>query len=109
MFAADLLQDALPDQVGAELGQGPTPVRQAEIVRGCPGQPPDRLHLGAAQTRRGTRSARLANRVQPLLLEGMQIGVGGVDMDLQEAGDVHRGNPGRVKQKGFGPATLPGL
>jgi len=39
----------------------------------------------------------------------MEIGVGGVDMDLQEAGDVHRGNPGRVKQKGFGPATLPGL
>ena len=67
------------------------------------------MNLDVAQTRRGTRSAWLVNRVQPLLLEGMEIGVGSVDVNFQEAGDGHRGDPGRVEDKGFGPATLPGL
>ena len=98
MLAADPRQDALPDQVGAELGQGPAAVRQAEVVRGCLGQPPDGADLGVAEARRGARAARLANRVQPQALEGAQVGVGRVDMDPQEAGDVGGGHPSGVEQ-----------
>jgi len=65
--------------------------------------------LGSAQTRRGARAARPPNRVQPQSLEGVQIGVGGVDMNLHEAGDVGGGDASRMEDQGLGTATLPGL
>jgi hypothetical protein len=108
VLAADPREDALPDQVGAELGQGPAAVRQAEVVRGRLGQPPDGADLGVVEARRGARAARLANRAQPQALEGAQVGVGGVDVNPQEAGDVGCGHPGGVEHQGLGPATLPG-
>jgi hypothetical protein len=54
-------------------------------------------------------AAGLANRIQPLPLEGAEVGVGGMRMDFQEASDVAGRDSGKVKQKGFGAATLPSL
>jgi hypothetical protein len=42
-------------------------------------------------------------------LESVQIGVGRVDVNPEEAGDGGGGDPGRVEYKGFGTATLPRL
>jgi len=42
------------------------------------------------------------------LLEGMQVGVRGVHMDLQEPGDVRGAVPGGKEQERFRPAAPPG-
>jgi hypothetical protein len=109
VFATDALEEVLPQQVGAQFVERPTPQGQAKFVRGCLGQPPDGGDLGWGKAWRSTVAAGLANRIQPLPLEGAEIGVGGMGMDFQDASDVAGRNPSEVEQKGFGAAALPSL
>jgi hypothetical protein len=40
-------------------------------------------------------------------MEGVEIGIHGVDMDLQEGGDLGGIEPGGVEEDGLGAAALP--
>ena len=88
MLATDGFEEALPQQVGTQFVERPTPEGQTKFVRGRLGQPPDGGDLGWEQAWQSTVAAGLANRIQSLPLEGAEIGVGGMRMDFQEASDV---------------------
>jgi hypothetical protein len=52
-------------------------------------------------------ASRLTDGIQPLPLEGPEVGIGGVGMDFQEAGNIVGRDSGGVQQEGFGAAALP--
>jgi hypothetical protein len=107
MFAADGLEDTLPQEVRAEFVEGPASVGQTEFVRGRLGQLPDGSDLGPGQACRSTLAAWLTYGIQAVALEGPEVGIGGVTVDFQEAGDVAGRDSSGVQQEGFGAAALP--
>jgi hypothetical protein len=109
MRAADRLQYTPLDQASTELGERPTAIRQAQFVRGRLGQAPDGRDLSAGPAGGGTDTARLTDRSQALSREGPQVGVGSVDLNAGDAGDVGRGDSSGMEDQGFGAAALPGL
>jgi hypothetical protein len=108
VLTADRLDQALPQQVGAQVGQRPAAVGQADRRGGLLGQPPDGPLLLVGQASRGAGAAGSADGVQPALPEGVQVGVSGVGVGPHQPGDGAGGQAGGVQQQGLGAAPLPG-
>jgi hypothetical protein len=108
VLAADGRDDAVADEVIAELGQRPASVGQAQFAGGLLGQTPDGAPLRRGQSRRCSQRPPPQQSAQAAAVEQTQIGVDGVDVDTQQSshvlGRVARG----MQQRGFQASALPG-
>jgi hypothetical protein len=109
VLAADGLEEPAAEQVGAQLGERPTAVRQADRGGRLLGEAADRIDLSRADPGSGPDAAGRLQGREALAPEGVQVGVGGVRMHPEQPGDGLAVQPGSAEQKGFGAAALPGL
>ena len=82
MLSADAFQDALLDEIGPEVGQGPAAIGQAQCVGRLLGNLENPLALSRCDPAGGTSTTDLVDRGQPCLVKGMQIGIDGIGMRL---------------------------
>jgi hypothetical protein len=109
VLPADAADEAVRDEVIAELGQRPTAVGEAQLGRGLVGQAADGATLLSSEPWRCSQAAPGQQAVKAAAVEQAEIGVGGVDMDAQQSSDVHGAMARAVQQHGLQAPALPRL
>jgi hypothetical protein len=107
VLAADGLDEAVLERIGAELGQGPAAVGQADRRRRLVGEPAEGSLLVRGDPGRRPAPVAVAHPVQPPAVEGVQIGVDSVGMEGEEAADRGGVPAFGVEHDRFGSALLP--
>jgi hypothetical protein len=100
--AEALKQMSRTHQIIAQLGQGPSAIRQSQLSRGLVGNADNLPDLGGGQLRRHTQSGALSDEADPPPLKVMQVGINRIGMQLKALGNVHRAETVRVGQQDFG-------
>jgi hypothetical protein len=109
VLTADGLDDAPLECVGAELGQGPAAVGQADRRGGLLGEAAQLGPLRGGQARRGAAAVAVPEPVQAVPVEGVQVGLDRVGMQREEARDG-RGIPTLgVQHDGLGATQEPAV
>src|SRR5262249_61063406 len=93
VLRADGLDEAPPDSIRAELGQGPTAVGETNHGGWLVGESAEGGPLLCGDPCRRPASAAAAYPVQPPAVEGMQGGGKGVGGEAEEAGKRRDGPP----------------
>jgi hypothetical protein len=88
MLATDAGDESFVPEVVTQGGEGPAAVRQAELWGIAFGQVPDRLALAGGQACGSAAGVWPSDAVQAVLLESMEVGVGGMGVNLQKVGDL---------------------
>lgn len=109
MLAADGLDDAALDRIVPELGQGPAAVGEADHRGRLVGEPAESSPLLGGDPRLGPAPVAVTHPVQALTVEGMQVGVGRVGMQSEEARDRRRIPTLGVQHDCFGATQLPAV
>jgi len=109
VLPADRLDEAPLEEVRPQFGQGPAAVGEANGRGRLVGEPTEARDLGLGEAGRGADAARPLQGGEAVPLEGVQVGVGGVRVYAEQAGDGPAGQAGGVEQEGLGAAALPGV
>jgi len=107
VLTADGFDEAPPDSIRAELGQGPTAVGETNHGGWLVGESAEGGPLLCGDPCRRPASAAAAYPVQPPAVEGMQVGVNGVGVEAEEAGNRGSVPPLGREDDGLGPPPLP--
>jgi hypothetical protein len=106
VLATDGLEDPLPDEVVAELGQRPPSVRQAELRGGLVRDPNDGSTLVRSQARRGAAPVDRFNDGESIPVKGVQDRVHGIGVQREAGGDLHGVPTVGVEEEDLSPALL---
>jgi hypothetical protein len=106
VLAADGLHDPLPDQIVAELGQGPASIGQPQLVGGLVSDPNDGASLDRCQARPGTATADSGDDGQAVSIVGVEEGVNRVGMERKAAGDLDGIPAAGIHEEDLGPMAL---
>jgi hypothetical protein len=106
MFPADLLeQSLLPDQKVPKFGQGPATIGQAKFNRFSLGQSDNLGPLFRGQMWRRSPPISGLQTFQTVLVEGVQVCIDGVGMNLQNRGYFHRIQAISIEQNRFSSSS----
>jgi hypothetical protein len=109
VFPAEGTNDAPLEEIGTQLGERPAPVGQPDLGGRGFRQAADVGDLGGADPHARAHHRRVLHGRHALLLEGVEIGVDGVAMDLQHTRDRLAIKASRVEEDRLGTPALPGL
>src|SRR5262249_28500049 len=107
VLPADAADEAVADEVIAELGQRPPAVGKAQLGRGLFGQAADGATPPGGEPRRCPKPSPGQQAVKAAAVEQAQIGVGGVDVDAQKSSNVTGGMARAVEQHALQASALP--
>jgi hypothetical protein len=95
------------DRIVAELGQGPAAVRKADHRGRLVGESAESGSLVGGDPRRCSAPVAAAHPAQSLTVEGLQVGLGRVGVEGEEARDGGSVPALGAEHDGFGAAQLP--
>src|SRR3990172_4356237 len=94
-------EEAMLPQRGAQLRQGPPPIRQAQCIGRHLSESRYLGFLSRSDTWQGATSASLMSRRHAVVAEGMEIRRDGLGMDVEQRRAVDGAQTRSVEQDGF--------